>query len=584
MPKYELETMRHSASHVMAEAVTTLFPDAKLGIGPAIEDGFYYDFDLPRSLTEEDLAKVLDRMKQSIKAQVPFERQEISRQEAEELFADQPYKLELLRELPEDAAISIYRHGSFVDLCRGPHVESTGDLRWDSVALQSIAGAYWRGDEKRPMLQRIYGTIWHSKQELRDYLARLEEMAKRDHRWLGRDLDLFSLHEEAGAGLVYWHPKGGRVRTIIEDYWRKRHVEGGYEIVYSPHIGRSWLWETSGHLGFYRDSMYAPMDIDGQDYYLKPMNCPFHIMIYQTRTRSYRDLPLRWAELGTVYRYERSGVLHGLLRVRGFTQDDAHIICTPEQIEDEILGVLRFSLAMWRAMGFPNVSAYLSTRPEKAVGEPPRWEQATLSLQRALEAEGLAYKLDEGGGAFYGPKIDLKIRDALGREWQMTTIQFDFNEPERFDMVYVGDDGQEHRPYMVHRALLGSMERFFGLLIEHYGGAFPVWMAPVQAVIIPITDRHMAFGREVEGKLREAGLRVEMDASNDRMNAKIWAAQLNKVPYMLVIGDREVEDGAVSVRLRNGEDLGAMPVDAFSAGATAIADARDNQRLWSAEA
>ena len=584
MPKYELETMRHSASHVMAEAVTTLFPDAKLGIGPAIEDGFYYDFDLPRSLTEEDLAKVLDRMKQSIKAQVPFERQEISRQEAEELFADQPYKLELLRELPEDAAISIYRHGSFVDLCRGPHVESTGDLRWDSVALQSIAGAYWRGDEKRPMLQRIYGTIWHSKQELRDYLARLEEMAKRDHRWLGRDLDLFSLHEEAGAGLVYWHPKGGRVRTIIEDYWRQRHMEGGYEIVYSPHIGRSWLWETSGHLGFYRDSMYAPMDIDGQDYYLKPMNCPFHIMIYQTRTRSYRDLPLRWAELGTVYRYERSGVLHGLLRVRGFTQDDAHIICTPEQIEDEILGVLRFSLAMWRAMGFPDVNAYLSTRPEKAVGEPARWEQATLSLQRALEAEGLSYKVDEGGGAFYGPKIDLKVRDALGREWQMTTIQFDFNEPERFDMVYVGDDGQEHRPYMVHRALLGSMERFFGLLIEHYGGAFPVWMAPVQAVIIPITDRHMVFGREVEGKLREAGLRVDMDSSNDRMNAKIRTAQLNKVPYMLVIGDREVEDGAVSVRLRNGEDLGAMPVDAFIAGATAIADARDNQRLWGAEA
>ena len=584
MPKYELETMRHSASHVMAEAVTTLFPDAKLGIGPAIEDGFYYDFDLPRSLTEEDLAKVLDRMKQSIKAQVPFERQEISRQEAEELFADQPYKLELLRELPEDAAISIYRHGGFVDLCRGPHVESTGDLRWDSVALQSIAGAYWRGDEKRPMLQRIYGTIWHSKQELRDYLARLEEMAKRDHRWLGRDLDLFSLHEEAGAGLVYWHPKGGRVRTIIEDYWRKRHVEGGYEIVYSPHIGRSWLWETSGHLGFFRDSMYAPMDIDGQDYYLKPMNCPFHIMIYQTRTRSYRDLPLRWAELGTVYRYERSGVLHGLLRVRGFTQDDAHIICTPEQIEDEILGVLRFSLAMWRAMGFPDVNAYLSTRPEKAVGEPARWEQATLSLQRALEAEGLSYKVDEGGGAFYGPKIDLKVRDALGREWQMTTIQFDFNEPERFDMVYVGDDGQEHRPYMVHRALLGSMERFFGLLIEHYGGAFPVWMAPVQAVIIPITDRHMVFGREVEGKLREAGLRVDMDSSNDRMNAKIRTAQLNKVPYMLVIGDREVEDGAVSVRLRNGEDLGAMPVDAFIAGATAIAAARDNQRLWGAEA
>jgi threonyl-tRNA synthetase len=413
-------------------------------------------------------------------------------------------------------------------------------------------------------------------------LARLAELAKRDHRWLGRDLDLFSLHEEAGAGLVYWHPKGGRVRTIIEDYWRKRHMEGGYDIIYSPHIGRSWLWETSGHLDFYHDSMYAPMDIDGQDYYLKPMNCPFHIMIYRSRTRSYRDLPLRWAELGTVYRYERSGVLHGLLRVRGFTQDDAHIICTPEQIEDEILGVLRFSLAMWRAMGFADVDAYLSTRPEKAVGEPARWDQATQSLRRALETESLDYKVDEGGGAFYGPKIDLKIRDALGREWQMTTIQFDFNEPERFDMVYVGDDGQEHRPYMVHRALLGSIERFFGLLIEHYGGAFPVWMAPVQAVIIPITDRHLAFGREVESKLRAAGLRAELDASNDRMNAKIRSAQLNKVPYMLVIGDREVEDGAVSVRLRSGEDLGAMPVEAFLSGAKAIDDARDNQRLWQA--
>ena len=582
MPKYELETMRHSASHIMAEAVMTLFPDAKLGIGPAIDEGFYYDFDLPRSLTEEDLAKILDLMKDSIKAKVAFEREEISRQDAERLFADQPYKLELLRDLPEDAPISIYRHGSFMDLCRGPHVENTGDLRWDSIALQSIAGAYWRGDEKRPMLQRIYGTVWHSKQELRDYLARLEELAKRDHRWLGRDLDLFSLHEEAGAGLVYWHPKGGRVRTIIEDYWRKRHMEGGYDIIYSPHIGRSWLWETSGHLDFYHDSMYAPMDIDGQDYYLKPMNCPFHIMIYRSRTRSYRDLPLRWAELGTVYRYERSGVLHGLLRVRGFTQDDAHIICTPEQIEDEILGVLRFSLAMWRAMGFADVDAYLSTRPEKAVGEPARWDQATQSLRRALETESLDYKVDEGGGAFYGPKIDLKIRDALGREWQMTTIQFDFNEPERFDMVYVGDDGQEHRPYMVHRALLGSIERFFGLLIEHYGGAFPVWMAPVQAVIIPITDRHLAFGREVESKLRAAGLRAELDASNDRMNAKIRSAQLNKVPYMLVIGDREVEDGTVSVRLRSGEDLGAMPVEAFLSGAKAIDDARDNQRLWQA--
>ncbi len=580
MPKYDLDTIRHSAAHVMAEAMLELFPDAKLGIGPAIEDGFYYDFDLPRSLTEDDLDDILERMKESIKARQDFQREEVSRDRARELLSDQPYKLELLRDLPEDAPISIYRHGDFVDLCRGPHVSNTGDLRWDSVALQSIAGAYWRGDEKRPMLQRIYGTIWHSKRELREHLARLEELAKRDHRWLGRDLDLFSLHEEAGAGLVYWHPKGGRIRTIIEDYWRQKHFQGGYDIVYSPHIGRSWLWEKSGHLGFYSDSMYAPMDIDGQDYYLKPMNCPFHIMMYRSRTRSYRDLPLRWAELGTVYRYERSGVLHGLLRVRGFTQDDAHIICTPDQIEDEILGVLRFSLAMWNAMGFADVAAYLSTRPEKAVGEPARWDQATVSLRRALEEEGMAYEVDEGGGAFYGPKIDLKIRDALGREWQMTTIQFDFNEPERFDMVYVGDDGKEHRPYMVHRALLGSMERFFGLLIEHYGGAFPLWMAPVQAVIIPITDRHHAYGRELEENLREAGLRVELDDSNDRMNAKIRTAQLNKVPYMLVIGDRELEDEAVSVRLRSGEDLGAMPVNVFLAKASDIVARRDNYRLW----
>ncbi len=579
MSAYSLEELRHSASHVMAEAVQRLFPEAKFAIGPAIENGFYYDFDLPRPLTPEDLEEISRLMQESIKARHPFEREEVSRQEAEQIFGDQPYKLELIRDLPPEEPISIYRHGAFTDLCRGPHVANTGDLRWDAFALLNTAGAYWRGDEKRPMLQRIYGTIFPSKQELKAYLDQLEEIQRRDHRRLGRELDLFSLHEEAGPGLVYWHPKGGRIRTIIEDFWRMRHYEGGYEILYTPHIGRSWLWETSGHLDFYSEGMYAPMEIDEQKYYIKPMNCPFHIMIYNTDVRSYRELPLRWAELGTVYRYERSGVLHGLLRVRGFTQDDAHIICTPEQIEDEILEVLRFSLRLWRDMGFENVVAYLATRPEKAVGEPERWEQALVSLRKALETERVSYKIDEGGGAFYGPKIDLKIKDALGREWQMTTIQFDFNEPERFDMKYTGADGQEHRPYMVHRALLGSLERFFGVLIEHYGGAFPVWFAPVQVQLIPIADRHIAFADEVLARLKAAGLRVEVDDSGDRMNAKIRKAQLQKIPYMLVIGDREAETGSVSVRLRTNENLGAMSVDDFVARATGIVARRENYNL-----
>jgi len=563
----------------MAEAVQRLFPEAKFAIGPAIESGFYYDFDLPRPLTPEDLEEISRLMQESIKARHPFIREEVLRQEALQMFADQPYKLELIRDLPPEETISIYRHGDFMDLCRGPHVSNTGDLRWDSFALLNTAGAYWRGDEKRPMLQRVYGTIFPSKQELKDYLDRLEEIQRRDHRRLGRELDLFSLHEEAGPGLVYWHPKGARVRTIIEDFWRMRHYEGGYDILYTPHIGRSWLWETSGHLDFYSEGMYAPMQIDEEQYYIKPMNCPFHIMIYNTDVRSYRELPLRWAELGTVYRYERSGVLHGLLRVRGFTQDDAHIICTPEQIEDEILGVLRFSLRLWHDLGFDNVVAYLATRPEKAVGEPERWEQALVSLRKALEIENVPYEVDEGGGAFYGPKIDLKIKDALGREWQMTTIQFDFNEPERFGMVYTGPDGQEHRPYMVHRALLGSLERFFGVLIEHYAGAFPAWFAPVQALVIPIADRHIEFADQVFARLKAAGLRVEMDSSSDRMNAKIRKGQLAKIPYMLVIGDREAESDSVSVRLRTNENLGAMPVEAFIARAVEIITARENYRL-----
>jgi threonyl-tRNA synthetase len=581
MEDKELEKLRHSAAHVMAEAVQSIFPDAKLGIGPAIDNGFYYDFDLPRPLTPDDLDEIAERMRESIKARKPFERQEVSKEEAREVLADQPYKLELLEELPEGEPITLYRHGEFVDLCRGPHVEHTGVLKWNAFSLLNTAAAYWRGDEHRPMLQRVYGTIFFSKEDLKAHLDWLAEIERRDHRRLGRELDLFSLHEEAGAGLVYWHPKGARMRAIVEDFWRQRHYEGGYDILYTPHIGRSWLWETSGHLDFYSEGMYSPMDIDGQNYYLKPMNCPFHILIYQTQTRSYRDLPLRWAELGTVYRYERSGVLHGLLRVRGFTQDDAHIICTPEQIEDEILGVLRFSMDLWKALGFTNIHAYLATRPEgnKAVGEPAQWEQATASLRQALEAEGMPYDMDEGGGAFYGPKIDLKIKDALGREWQMTTIQFDFNEPNRFDMVYVGADGKEHRPYMVHRALLGSMERFFGVLIEHYGGAFPLWLSPVQARLIPIADRHNEVAWRIAGRLKAAGLRVEVDDSSDRMNAKIRTAQVEKIPYMLVVGDREAEAGAVSVRLRTNENLGSMAVEEFLARAQELIASRSAEGL-----
>ena len=469
-----LHKIRHSTAHVMAEAVRELFPGTRIAIGPAIEEGFYYDFQLPQPLKTEDLGRIEERMKGIIAEARPFQKRVVGREEARELFREEPYKLELIRDLPEGEEISLYSQGGFTDLCRGPHVGSTRELPADAFKLLSIAGAYWRGDEHNPMLTRIYGTAWESPRELADYLKKLEEIEKRDHRRLGRELDLFSTHEEAGAGLIYWHPKGARIRAIVEDYWRRKHFANGYEVVNTPHIGKAWLWETSGHLGFYAENMYAPLSIDKADYYLKPMNCPFHILIYKSAVRSYRDLPLRWAELGTVYRYERSGVLHGLLRVRGFTQDDAHIFCTPEQIEEEILGVLRFSLDIWKDFGFKDVRAYLATQPASgAVGEPARWAQATESLKRAIEKEKLEYTLDEGGGAFYGPKIDLKIKDSLGREWQMTTIQFDFNMSERFEMTFAASDGSLQRPYMVHRALLGSLERFFGVLVEHYGGAFP---------------------------------------------------------------------------------------------------------------
>jgi threonyl-tRNA synthetase len=567
--------LRHSAAHVMAEAVLEEFPEGKIAIGPPIEDGFYYDFDLPRPLTPEDLTAIEERMRRIIKGNYPFKYREISADAARELFADQPYKLELIDGLAHgldeygethhgDTVISTYKHDTFEDLCRGPHVERTGDIPLDGFKLLSVAGAYWRGDEKQPMLQRIYGTAWNSKDELDQYLWRLEEAKRRDHRKLGKELDLFSTSDDVGPGLILWHPKGAMIRVIAEDFSRQAHLRSGYDWVYSPHIGRAHLWETSGHLGFYKENMYSPMDIEGEEYYAKPMNCPFHIQIYKSHLRSYRDLPKRYAEYGTVYRFERSGVLHGLTRVRGFTQDDAHIFCRPDQVEDEISKALEFSLYVLRSFGLSDFKAYLSTRPDKYVGDLADWEKATVALQRAVESHNIPYDVDPGGGVFYGPKIDLKVSDALGREWQLSTIQFDFNLPVRFGLEYIGEDGQPHLPYMVHRALMGSMERFFGVLIEHYAGAFPVWLAPVQVAVIPISDeKHGAYGRELKQRLEAAGLRVELDESKDRMQAKIRRAQLQKIPYMLVVGDKEQAAGAVAVRLRSGEDLGAMAVDAF---------------------
>ena len=548
--------MRHSAAHVMADAVLQLFPEAKIGIGPSTEEGFYYDFQVSRPFAPQDLERIETIMRDTVSRDLAFQKEIISRGGAGGLFGDQPYKLEIIDDIPPDEPLSIYRHGGFVDLCQGPHVESTGKIA--AFKLLSVAGAYWRGDERRPMLQRIYGTAFESPANLDGYLALLEEAEKRDHRRLGRQLDLFSVHEEVGPGLVIWHPKGGRVRTIIEGYWEDLHYRRGYEVVYSPHLGRSNLWRTSGHLDFYSESMYSPIDVEGQEYYLKPMNCPFHIMVYRSGLRSYRELPLRYSELGTVYRYERSGVLHGLMRVRGFTQDDAHIFCRPDQVEDEVLGVLDLTFELLDTFGFTHYEISLSTRPEKFVGEPETWEHATQSLSRALDARDLEYEIDEGGGAFYGPKIDVKIKDAIGRAWQCTTVQFDFNLPERFDLTFQGSDGGQHRPYMVHRAIMGSMERFLGVLIEHFGGAFPLWLAPVQAVIIPIADRHIDYALQTRDTLKAAGFRVEVDSRGERMNLKIRDAQMRKVPYMLVVGDTEVAQGTASVRLRSEENLGPM--------------------------
>lgn len=567
--EYELARMRHSCAHLMAEAVQEMMPDAKFAIGPAIENGFYYDMELPRPLTPDDLEEIENRMRANQGKAEPFVRHVVSKPEALELFMANPYKVELIEGFPEGETISTYQQGHFLDLCRGPHVATTADI--GPFKLQSIAGAYWRGDEKRPMLQRVYGTAWPTQEELDEHLRKLEEAQRRDHRRLGRELDLFSVSEEIGAGLILWHPKGAMVRYLVEQFEQKEQIERGYDLVYTPHIASHKIYEISGHLETYKENMYAPMSIEEVDYYLKPMNCPGHIMIYKSQVRSYRDLPIRFAELGTVYRFERSGTLHGMLRVRGFTQDDAHIFCQPHQVVDEVRGVIELAEHMADVFGY-QFTAYLATRPEKAIGDEETWAKAIDRLREALESRGLPYKIDPGGGAFYGPKIDIKWVDALGREWTGPTIQADFNLPERFDVTYIGEDGERHRAVMIHRTLLGSMERFVGGLVEHYAGAFPVWLAPIQASIIPITDHQIEFAQQVERRLTNRGLRAAVDASRDRMQAKIRNAQLQKVPYMLVVGKREVEQDAVAVRLRSGEDLGAMSIDAFIDLATTVAE------------
>ncbi|MEW6245767.1 MAG: threonine--tRNA ligase [Nitrospirota bacterium] len=555
------EVYRHSSTHIMAQAVKEVFPSAQLTIGPAIEDGFYYDFAFERPFTPEDLEKIEARALEIIKADKPFKRMEMPKQQAIRFFRErgEQYKAEMIEGF-EDQAVSLYSQGEFIDLCRGPHLPSTG--RVGALKVLSSAGAYWRGDERNPMLQRIYGTSFPTQAELDAYLARLEEIKRRDHRKLGRELGLITIQDEIGPGLVLWHPKGALIRLLIENFWREQHLRNGYELVYSPHVARLDLWRTSGHVDYYRDNMFAPMKVEGSEYQLKPMNCPFHIMIYKSHLRSYRDLPIRYGELGTVYRYERTGVLHGLLRVRGFTQDDAHLFCRPDQIEVEVGRVLDFTFFMLRTFGFSAFEVYLSTRPEKAVGSEEKWAQATAALEAALKGRGVAYRIDPGEGVFYGPKIDIKIKDALGRSWQCSTIQVDFNNPERFQLVYTGEDGKPHQPIMIHRALMGSIERFFGILIEHYAGAFPVWLAPVQAIVLSITDKHREYAVGVLNQLRAAGYRAEADLRNEKVGFKIREAEKAKIPYMLVVGDREMQSGTVSVRGRTGSNLGSMSVAA----------------------
>ncbi len=557
------EVYRHTSTHIMAQAVKELFPKAQLTIGPALEEGFYYDFAYDLPFTPEDLEKIEARAREIIKRNLPIKRTEFSKQEAIDFFKarGEAYKVELIEGFPDNELISAYSQGAFVDLCRGPHLPTTGHV--GAFKLLNTAGAYWRGDERNPMLQRIYGTSFPTQAELDAHLAWLEEIKRRDHRKVGKELDLITIQDEIGPGLVLWHPKGALIRLLIENFWREQHLKNGYDLVYSPHVARLDLWKTSGHVEYYRDNMFTPMKLEASEYQLKPMNCPFHIMIYKSHLRSYRDLPIRYAELGTVYRYERTGVLHGLLRVRGFTQDDAHLFCRPDQIESEVGRVLDFTFFILRTFGFTGFEVYLSTRPEKAVGSEERWAQATSALESALKGRGVAYEIDPGEGVFYGPKIDIKIKDALGRSWQCSTIQVDFNNPERFELGYIGEDGKSHQPIMIHRALMGSIERFFGILIEHFGGAFPTWLAPVQATVLSITDNQRDYVAGIVAQLKTAGFRAEADLRNEKIGFKIREAEKAKVPFMLVAGEREVQSGTVSVRGRSGSNLGSMSVSGF---------------------
>jgi len=572
------EVLRHSTSHLMAQAVTGLFPTTKAAIGPAIEDGYYYDFDRPEPFSSDDLEAIEKKMMELASQDIPIVRREMPREQALEHFKKlgEKYKVELIENLPAGEVISFYQQGDFIDLCRGPHLPYTGRIK--HFKLLSVAGAYWRGDERNKMLQRIYGTVFDKKEQLEAHLTKLEEIKKRDHRKLGREMDLFSLHEEIGAGLVCWHPKGARMRSIVEEHWRQRHFEGGYDIVYTPNIGKEWVWQTSGHLKFYKENMYSPLDIDGDKYYLKPVNCPMQIMIYKNGKHSYRDLPLRWAELGTVYRYERSGTLTGLFRVRGFTQDDAHIICTPDQMDGEILRVLDFSLSLWADFGFKDVKIELSVRDpnnlQKYAGSDEMWVKGEESLVKALKARNIDYERMEGEAVFYGPKIDIKVRDSLSRLWQCTTIQFDFNMPEGFNMTYTGEDGKEHRPYMVHRALLGSLERFFGILIEHYAGNFPLWLAPVQLMVMNITDAQADYAKLIAERLQLSGFRVKLNLGGEKIGAKIRDAEMEKIPYMVIVGAKEAEQGKVSLRQHGQGDIGQMTAEELAERLKAETEAR----------
>lgn len=560
--KERLEIYRHSTSHIMAHAVKELYPDTKLAIGPATADGFYYDLDSPHSFTDDDLLLIEAKMLEIIKRNNPFVRKEISRQDAIRLFEGlgEIYKVELLNEIP-DETVTIYEEGNFVDLCRGPHIESTGKVK--AFKLLSVAGAYWRGNEKNKMLQRIYGVSFFTEDELKNYLRFLEEVKKRDHRRLGKELDLFSVNDEIGAGLVLWHPRGATIRRIIEEFWLSEHVKAGYQILYTPHIAKLDLWRRTGHVDFYKNNMYSPMEIEGLEYEIKPMNCPFHVSVYKSHLRSYRDLPLRYAELGTVYRYERSGVLHGLLRVRGFTQDDAHIFCTEEQIEDEVRSVLDFTIFILKSFGFHDYDIYLSTRPDEYVGTDAGWEKATSALRSALEHKNLPYSIDPGEGVFYGPKIDIKVKDCLGRPWQCSTIQVDFNIPERLDITYRGIDSKDYRPVMIHRALMGSLERFMGILIEHYAGAFPLWLSPVQVSILTISERHTEYARMVLKSFIERRIRADIDEDNEKIGYKIRKATMLKTPYMCIIGDKEMNNKTLSIRKMDGKTIGELSIDEF---------------------